>query len=252
VETYPVFLIPITGIPFIKQKDDLVKIILGQLEISGTSFDSGDILVLSQKIVSKAEGAVIALNSCHPSEEALKLARICNKDARLVELILRESKKVLRVGHNLIITEHKRGWVCANAGIDQSNVPKGFVTLLPMDPDRTAREIREKLQKITGVEIAVIIIDSHGRPFRIGSIGVALGSAGICTLVDKRGETDLYGYPLRSTQIALADQVASAASMIMGETNEGIPAVIVRGLDYRKGNSKAQDLIRAKEKDLFR
>ena len=229
-----------------------MKIILGQLENSGTVFDPGDILVLSQKIVSKAEGAVIALNSCRPSEEALKLARTCNKDARLVELILRESKKVLRVSHNLIITEHKRGWVCANAGIDQSNVPRGYVTLLPKDPDRTAREIREKLQKITGVEIAVIIIDSHGRPFRIGSVGVALGSAGICTVVDKRGETDLYGYPLRSTQIALADQVASAASMIMGETSEGIPAVIVRGLEYLKGKSKARDLIRAKEKDLFR
>ncbi len=214
--------------------------------------DSRDILVLSQKIVSKAEGAIIDLNSCKPYRKASELARVCGKDARMVELILRESKKVLRLGPDLIITEHKNGWICANAGIDYSNAPGSHVTLLPEDPDRTAREIRHRVKKMISKEIAVIITDSHGRPFRRGVVGVAIGSSGIDALIDKRGGKDLYRYLLRSTEIALADEIASAACLIMGESNEGLPAVIIRGLIFTKGSSRTSDLIRPEESDLFR
>ncbi len=212
----------------------------------------GDILVIAQKIVSKSEGAVANMASCRPSKKAKNLARSSGKDARLVDLILRESKKVLRQGPRLLVTEHRRGWVCANAGIDYSNVPGEYVTLLPKDPDRTARKIRQRVKKLSGIEIAVIISDSHGRPFRKGAIGVALGSSGIRALVDKRGEKDLFNYRLKSTEIALGDELASAATLLMGEADEGIPAVIIRGLNYLKGPGKARDLIRPEETDLFR
>lgn len=252
MKTKQLILIPIHGIPFIQPGDDLVKIILGRLKVSGNRLKCGDILVLTQKIVSKAEGTMVDLRSCHPSPKAIQLAQSCGKDARLLELILQESKKILRQSLDLIITEHKTGWVCANAGIDYSNVPGEYVTLLPKDPDQTAKKIRQRVKELSGVEIAVIISDSHGRPFRKGAIGVALGSSGIRALVDKRGEEDLFHYRLKSTEIALGDELASAASLLMGETNEGIPVVIIRGLKYPKGRSKALDLIRPEETDLFR
>lgn len=248
----PVTLIPIYGIPLIQPGDDLVKIILERLNVSRNPLKSGDILILTQKIVSKAEEAMVDLRSCNPSQKAIRLARSCSKDARLVEVILRESKKVLRKGPSLLITEHKRGWVCANAGIDYSNVPGEFVTFLPKDPDRTAIKIRRRIKALMGRNVAVLIIDSCGRPFRKGAVGVALGSSGIAALVDKRGEEDLFHYRLKSTEIALADELASAASLLMGQTNEGIPAVIIRGLKYTKGRSNARDLIRPEEMDLFR
>jgi coenzyme F420-0:L-glutamate ligase/coenzyme F420-1:gamma-L-glutamate ligase len=219
VETRPVTLIPVLGIPLIQTGDDLVRIILDRLEEHGNSLESGDILVLTQKIVSKAEGAIVDLNSCKPSQKAVKVAQSCGKDPRMVELILRESKKILRQGRDLIITEHKKGWVCSNSGIDYSNVPGEFVTLLPEDPDRTAREIRQRFKKLLGVEIAVIIVDSHGRPFRKGAVGIAIGSSGICPLVDKRGKRDLFNYRLKSTEIAWADEIASAASLLLGQAN---------------------------------
>ena len=252
MKTKPVLLIPIGGIPLIQPGDDLVKIILGRLRAVRLTLRPGDILALTQKIVSKAEGAVVDLDSCRPSAKALKLGRSCGKDARLVELILRGSKKILRQRADLLITEHLSGWVCANAGIDFSNVPGHCVTLLPKDPDGTAQRIRRRIKKTTGAEVAVLIIDSHGRPFRRGAIGVALGSAGITSLVDKRGAEDLYGYRLKSTEIALADELASAASLLMGQASEGIPAVIIRGLKYQKGSQTAQDLIRPEANDLFR
>ena len=247
----PVTLISIHGIPLIQPGDDLVRIILERLKVSRNPLKSGDILILTQKIVSKAEEAMVDLRSCRPSRKAIRLARSCSKDVRLVEVILRESKKVLRKGPNLLITEHKQGWVCANAGIDYSNVAGEYVTLLPKDPDRTASKIRRKIKELSGVEVAVIIADSHGRPFRKGAVGVALGSSGITALVDKRGEEDLFHYRLKSTEIALADELASAASLLMGQTNEGIPVVIIRGLKYPKGHSNARDLIRPEEMDLF-
>ena len=252
MKTKPIFLIPIHGIPFIQPGDDLVKIILERLKVSRNHLKSEDILVLTQKIVSKAEGAMVDLTSSHPSRKAIRLAQSCGKDPRVVELILQESKKVLRQGPTFIVSEHKNGWVCANAGIDYSNVPGEYVTLLPKDPDETARQIRQRVKDLAGVESAVIIIDSHGRPFRKGAVGVAIGSSGICALVNKRGEEDLFHYRLKGTEIALADDLASAASLLMGQTNEGIPAVIIRGLKFPKGRGKARDLIRPEEEDLFR
>jgi coenzyme F420-0:L-glutamate ligase/coenzyme F420-1:gamma-L-glutamate ligase len=248
----PVTLIPIHGIPIIQPGDDLVKIIIGRLRAAHLSLTSGDILVLTQKIVSKAEGAIVDLDTCFPSAEALKLARSCGKDARLVELILQESKKVLRQRADVLITEHRRGWVCANAGIDFSNVPGNCVSLLPRNPDRTARDIRKRIRHLVRVDVAVLIIDSHGRAFRKGAIGVAVGCAGIAVLKDMRGRKDLFHYRLRSTEIALADELASAASLLMGQANEGIPAVVIRGLTYRKSAQPAKDLIRPEAIDLFR
>jgi coenzyme F420-0:L-glutamate ligase/coenzyme F420-1:gamma-L-glutamate ligase len=195
---------------------------------------------------------MIDLNSYPPSRRAAQLAKYCGKDARMIELILRESKKILKLGDGFIITEHKNGWVCANAGIDYSNVPGNYVTFLPQDPDHTAEKMRQRIKLLCGVEVAVVIIDSQGRPFRNGSIGIAIGSSGIPALVHKRGEKDLFNYRLKNTEVALADEIASAASLIMGETNEGIPVVVIRGLKYPKKQGKAHDLIRSEKTDLFR
>jgi coenzyme F420-0:L-glutamate ligase/coenzyme F420-1:gamma-L-glutamate ligase len=247
-----VVLIPISGIPLIQPGDDLVKVIIGRLKASHETLRSGDILVITQKIVSKAEGAMMDLKSCCPSRRAKQLAQFCGKDARMIELILRESKKILRLGDGFIITEHKNGWVCANAGIDYSNVQGNYVTLLPQDPDRTAGKIRRKIRVLCGVEVAVVIIDSQGRPFRNGAIGIAIGSSGIPALVHKRGKKDLFNYRLKSTEVALADEIASAAALIMGETNEGIPVVVIHGLKYLGTRGKARDLIRPEKIDLFR
>lgn len=252
MKAMPVTLIPINGIPLIQPGDDLVKIILECLKGSSNALRSGDILVLTQKIVSKAEGAMVDIRSCRPSRKAMRLARSCGKDARIMELVLKESRKVLRQGPHFVVTEHKSGWVCANAGIDYSNVPGEYVTLLPEDSDRTARKVRRRIKDLMGVEVVVVVIDSHGRPFRKGAVGVALGSSGLSPLVDKRGEKDLFHYRLKGSEIALADEIASAASLLMGQTNEGIPAVIIRGLRFRKGRGKARDLIRPEEMDLFR
>ena len=252
MRTKSVLLIPIGGVPLIQPGDDLVQMLLGRLRAAGDRLKTGDILVVTQKIVSKSEGPLVDLRSCRPSRQARHLARFTGKDPRLVELVLRESKKVLRHGPNLIVTEHRQGWVCANAGIDFSNVPGEEVTLLPRDSDHTARRMRRRIKALTGAEVAVLIVDSHGRPFRRGAVGVAIGTAGISALVNKRGARDLFRYRLRGTEIALADEVASAASLLMGQADEGIPAVILRGLNYPKGWAKALDLIRPEANDLFR
>jgi coenzyme F420-0:L-glutamate ligase / coenzyme F420-1:gamma-L-glutamate ligase len=252
MKTESVMLIPIHGIPLIQPGDDLVEVILQCLDVAGDPLKSGDILVLTQKIVSKAEGAMVDIASGHPSRKVRRLAHACDKDARLMALILSESKKVLRQSQHLIVTEHKKGWICANAGVDYSNVPGEYVTLLPKDPDRTAKKIRARIRKLKRIETAVLIIDSHGRPFRKGAIGVALGCSGLSALVNQRGKRDLFNYRLTSTEVALADELASAASLLMGQANEGIPAVIIRGLKYPKGHGSAMDLIRPEEIDLFR
>ena len=245
-------IIPIIGIPLVETGDDLVNLILKGLSVSGITLAPDDILVISQKIVSKAEGAVVDINSYSPSRKAKRLAGLCQKDERVVELILRESKKILRRRTNLLITEHKNGYVCANAGIDYSNVKGEAVSLLPVNPDLTAETIRKRIKKELGIDVAVIITDSHGRPFRKGLIGVAIGSSGIKALVDKKGCQDLFGYQMRHTEIALVDELASTALLVMGESDEGIPAVVIRGLNYPKGRGKASDLIRAEQEDLFR
>jgi len=252
MKTRPISLIPVTGIPLIQPGDDLATIIVERLKASENDLVAGDILILAHKVVSKAEGAIVDLASCRPSQAAEQLSQASNKDPRLIELILHESKKIVRQRTNLIIAEHKKGWICANAGIDYSNVSGECVSLLPRDPDHAAQQIRQRIKDLSTVDIAVIINDSQGRPFRKGSVSVALGSSGICALVDKRGNEDLFGYRVKHTEVALIDQLASAASLLMGETNEGIPAVIIRGFRYPKGRNKARDLIRPEESDLFR
>ncbi len=247
-----VSIIPLPNLPLIRRGDDLVNIILKCLSDSGGELLKGDILVLSQKIVSKAEGNTVDLNEVSPSKEALELAREVGKDPRLVHLILKESKRMVRKSRGVLIMEHKKGWICADAGVDFSNVAGNCVALLPEEPDRTAENIRNRLRESLHVEIAILISDSQGRPFRSGSVGIALGCAGMPALVSLIGDEDLYHYKLRHAQVALADQVASTALLAMGEANEGVPAVIVRGLNFPRKKGTARDLIRSQEKDLFR
>ncbi len=222
------------------------------------SLEDGDILVLAQKIVSKAEGRLVNLTTITPSKEAIELAGRSEKDPRLVELILRESKDVLRVRPGTIIVEHKLGFICASAGIDHSNVkgidgnPDDWVLLLPEDPDRSALEIRRKVKIATGNRIGVLIINSHGRAWRLGTIGTAIGISGLPGVVDERGWKDLFGYKLKITIVAAADELAAAASLVMGEAAEGIPAVHVRGFPFALREGSLQELIRSKEDDLFR
>lgn len=249
-------LIPLPRIPLIQPGDDLVRVILASFERTGMTFLDGDILVIAQKIVSKSEGRMVNLETVTPSERAIQLADCSEKDARLVELILQESKSVLRSRPGTIIVEHRLGFVCANAGIDQSNVrpemDEDWALLLPLDPDGSAAKIRKRLEKISDASLGVLIIDSHGRAWRLGTAGVAIGLSGLPGLVDLRGEKDLFGYSLRITQIGAADELASAASLVMGQAAESRPVVLVRGFPYPLREGGLGELIRPKELDLFR
>jgi coenzyme F420-0:L-glutamate ligase/coenzyme F420-1:gamma-L-glutamate ligase len=244
---------PLRGIPPIAAGDDLADIALASLQESDERLREGDVLVFAQKIVSKAEGRAVDLASVVPSTRALKLANETDKDARLVELILRESSEVLRHRPGLLIVVHRLGFILANAGIDRSNVGGGDrVLLLPIDPDASAARIREDLRAKTGLDVAVTIIDSIGRPWRMGTVGTAIGVSGIPALLDLRGRPDLHGRPLESTEIGLADELAAAASLAMGQADEGTPIVLARGVPYARRDSLARDLLRSKDKDLFR
>ncbi len=249
-------LIPLPRIPFIKPGDDLVRVILTSLERTGLTFQDGDILVIAQKIVSKSEGRLVDLKTVTPSTQAVELAERSEKDPRIVELILRESKSVLRSRPGTIIVEHHLGFVCANAGIDQSNVKKendgDWVLLLPLNPDETAANIRRRLEKISDARLGVLIIDSHGRAWRLGTAGVAIGLSGLPGLVDLRGEKDLFGYQLRISEVGAADELASAASLLMGQAAESKPVILVRGFPYPLREGNLNELIRPKEQDLFR
>ena len=251
-----VSLLPVRGLPLVRQGDDFAALIAAALEASGTAVQPGDVLVVAQKVVSKAEGRVVLLSDVLPSPEAARLAEQTGKDPRLVELILSESREVLRLRPGLIVVEDRRGFICANAGIDRSNVDQPeegeAVVLLPVDPDASARRIRDSLHRRTGAWVAVVINDSHGRAFREGTVGVAIGLAGLPPLADRRGDVDLTGYVLQHTVIALADEVAAAASLLMGPAAEGVPAVLIRGLDLPEGSGTARDLQRPRELDLFR
>ena len=251
-------LTPLTNIPMVHTGDDLVKLISEGLTRAGITPSDGDILVLAQKIVSKAEGQWVNLALIQPSTRAITLAATIEKDPRLVELILQESKQVLRTRSGTIIVEHRLGFVCANAGIDHSNVAgngdagEEWVLLLPEDPDASARNLREKLEEIFGARIGVLIIDSHGRAWRQGVVGVAIGLSGMPGLVDMRGKNDLFGYTLRITTIGAADELAAAASLVMGQADEGTPIVHARGFPYALREGSLVELIRPKEQDLFR
>jgi coenzyme F420-0:L-glutamate ligase/coenzyme F420-1:gamma-L-glutamate ligase len=212
------------------------------------------VLVIAQKIVSKAEGRYVDLDHVTPSTRALDVAQQCEKDPRLVEVILSESVEVVRVRPGLIITRHRLGFVSANAGVDRSNVaPEGIdrVLLLPIEPDRSAAAIRSILRKRFGVDLGVIIADSHGRPHRMGTVGVAIGLDGLPGVEDWRGRKDLFGYTLQHTEVGLADQIAAAGTLLLGQAAESIPAVIVRGAPFERREGSAQEINRPREMDLF-
>lgn len=249
--------LPVPGLPEVRPGDDLVELLINTLRNTpGTQLRNGDVLIVAQKIVSKAENRYVALDNVEPSREALTLAQRCLKDPRLVELILRESTEVVRVAPNVLIVRHRLGFVVANAAIDQSNLPDAGdrALLLPIDPDASADALRLKLQQQCGVKIAVLISDSFGRAWRMGVCGVCVGCSGLESLVDLRGTLDRSGRPLQVTQIAVADQLCATATLVCGEAAEGRPMVIVRGLSgsYLSTSRTARDLVRPLEQDLFR
>jgi coenzyme F420-0:L-glutamate ligase/coenzyme F420-1:gamma-L-glutamate ligase len=251
-------LTPLLYIPMVQAADDLARMILDSLAVQQIKLQDGDILVLAQKIVSKAEGRMAKLSLVEPGPEALHYAEVTGKDPRLLELILSESNEVVRTRENLIIVEHKLGFISANAGIDHSNVYgmwgdlEDWVLLLPENPDKSAERIREAIEAECGCKIGVQIIDSHGRAWRMGTVGVTIGLSGIPGVVDLRGEPDLYGYQLRVTTVGVADELAAAASLMMGQAAESTPAVHVRGFPYPLREGNLQELIRPKDLDMFR
>ena len=246
--------IAVENLPLITKGDDLAELICIASEKQNTPIHEKDVVVITHVAVSKAEGNVVNLKEVVPSERAEEIARETDKDPALVEAILRETKEIVRMRHNSLITETKNGIVCANAGVDKSNVEGARnIVLLPEDPNASAQKIRKNIGRLTGCDVAVIVSDTHGRPFRMGEINVAIGVAGIKPIRDRRGEKDLFGYVLKIKQTAVADELASAAELVMGQANEGIPAAIIRGYNYQAGETvSATELNRPKEKDLFR
>lgn len=246
----------LAGIPLVSPGDDLGAIAVGALAANGLIPEAGDILVVAQKIVSKAEGRYVDVAKVQPSERAIALAAELDKDPRFVEVVLSEAKRVVRYRPGLLIVEHRLGFVMANAGIDHSNLPAEDgverVLLLPEDPDGSARALREQLIDAFGADIAVVISDSFGRPWRKGTVGVALGAAGLPALIDMRGHPDLFGRELQVTETGFADEIAAAAGLLMGQADEAVPIVLVRGLRWSAPQVPAAALIRPAEHDLFR
>jgi coenzyme F420-0:L-glutamate ligase/coenzyme F420-1:gamma-L-glutamate ligase len=248
-------LMPLRSVPLVQPGDDLAAIVVQALAASNETLQPRDVLILAQKIVSKAEGRAVDLKTVTPSPRAIELARAAHKDPRVVELILSESTEVLRHRPGAIIVAHRLGFVLANAGIDMSNVgPDGeeHALLLPADPDRSCRQLRAHLRERTGADVAVLIIDSFGRAWRNGTIGTAIGVSGFPSLADLRGKPDLFGRPLQITEVGLADELAAAASLMMGQAAEGAPIVLARGVPYERRESSVQELVRPKAQDLFR
>jgi len=235
---------PVEGLPEIGEGDDLAELIAERAEL-----EDGDVLVVAQKAVSKAEGRVVRLEDIEPSERALELAN--EDDPRRTEAILRETAEIVRIRPPLLIVQTRHGFTCASAGVDASNAPEpGMLVLLPLDPDASAARIRDRVRELTGKTVGVIVSDSFGRPWRMGTTDVAIGAAGIRVLEDLRGTTDRIGYELRSTQIAIADELAGAAQLVMGKA-DGIPVAVIRGLDVA-GDGAAVELVMPPERDLFR
>jgi coenzyme F420-0:L-glutamate ligase/coenzyme F420-1:gamma-L-glutamate ligase len=242
--------------PHVAAGDDLAAMTADALGRGGLQLHTDDVLVFAQKVVSKAEGRQIDLTTVTPGARALEVARTVQKDPRLVELVLRESRRIVRAAKDVLIVEHRLGLIMANAGIDQSNVADPasgeFALLLPEDPDASAAGLRERLRALTGCAPGVVISDSFGRPWRVGTIGVAIGCAGVPATLDLRGSTDMFGRPLRVTVVGHADEVASAASIVMGQASEARPVALVRGLASREPAQPAAVLIRPQQQDLFR
>jgi coenzyme F420-0:L-glutamate ligase/coenzyme F420-1:gamma-L-glutamate ligase len=246
--------IAVENLPLIKKGDNLGQLIVETAKKQNTPIQEKDVIVVTHVAVSKAEGNIINLDQVTPSERAKEIAQKINKDPAMVEVILQETKDIVRIGQNSIITETKSGVICANAGVDRSNVSGDRnVVPLPKNPNASAQNIRQEIKRLTGANVAVIVSDTHGRPFRMGEINVTVGVAGIKPIRDRRGEKDLFGYVLRIKQTAIADELSSAAELVIGQANEGIPAAIIRGYKYQTAeNASATELTRPKEKDLFR
>jgi coenzyme F420-0:L-glutamate ligase / coenzyme F420-1:gamma-L-glutamate ligase len=247
---------PLPGLPRVRPGDDLVVLIEAALERAGLAPEPGDIIVVAQKIVSKSEGRLARLDEVKPSARANELAAVTGKDPRQVQLVLDESDEVLRAKKNVMVVAHRLGLVMANAGIDRSNVDQPgdgeSVLLLPVDPDASARRLKEGLEARYGGPLGVVITDSIGRAWRLGTVGHAIGAAGVPSLIDQRGQPDMNGRALEVTETAFADSVASAAVLVMGEAAEGTPAALLRGLEWTAPERPAAALIRPKREDMFR
>ena len=245
-------IIGLKKLPLIKEGNNLADFIVRAAKEEGVPLATGDVVVIAQKIVSKAEGRVVKLDSITPSAMAQKIAQASGKDPRHVEAILGESAKIVRQKNAHLIVETKHGFVCANAGVDRSNVEdQDSLTLLPADPDRSARNIREGIRELTGADLGVIISDTFGRAWRIGQVNVAIGLDGMSPVLDYRGQKDMFGYVLNVTQMAVADELASAAELVMRKS-DGVPVVIIKGFDYSPTKGSAKDLVRPEDEDLFR
>ena len=246
----------VPGIPLIQPGADLAGIVHERMRAAGITLQESDVVVFAQKIVSKSENRLVRLKDVTPSPLALEVAAVTEHDPRLDELILRESNEILKMRKGLLVVEQRTGFICANAGIDRSNIEPDdgeiVVSLLPLDPDASARGLRESLSKLSGATLAVLIIDTHGRPFRDGVVGVTIGVAGMRALRDARGEEDLFGFHLQHTVLSPADELAAGASMLMGQSGEGRPVIVVRGARFTPGEGSIRELIRPRELDLFR
>jgi coenzyme F420-0:L-glutamate ligase/coenzyme F420-1:gamma-L-glutamate ligase len=247
-------IIAVENLPLITEGDNLAELICNAAKKQNNPIQEKDVIVITHVAVSKAEGNVVNLDEVVPSERAKEIARKTGKEPALVEVILRETKEIVRMRINSLITETKNGMVCANAGVDRSNVEgERNIVLLPENTDDSAQKIRQEIKRLTSCNVAVIVSDTHGRPFRMGEMNVAIGVAGIKPIRDRRGEKDLFGYVLRIKQTAVADELASAAELVIGQANEGIPVAIIRGYKYQATErASATELTRPKEKDLFR
>jgi coenzyme F420-0:L-glutamate ligase/coenzyme F420-1:gamma-L-glutamate ligase len=244
-------IIPIPAKKDVEPNDDLAELIIASIKKQKQKLFNYDILVITHKIVSKAEGRLVNLDGVKPSKYAISIAYKHQKDPRIVELILREAREIVKIERGIIITETKHGFVCANSGVDHSNIKDNFVSLLPSNPDRSARKIRNVIKKKTRKKIAVIITDTFGRPFREGQVNVAIGIAGLKPILDYRGMEDTFGKELKVTEIAIADEIAGAAELVMGKLDR-VPIAIVRGYKYANKQGSAKELIRKRGNDLFR
>ena len=249
-------IIGLAGVPMVKPGDDLAAMTLAAYTATGLAPENGDVIVVAQKIVSKSEGRIVAVASVTPSERAIALGAETGKDPRFVEIVLSESRRIVRHRPNLIVAEHRLGFVMANAGIDHSNVAPDDgserVLLLPLDPDASALALQQQLAARTKKRLAIIISDSFGRPWRRGTVGIALGAAGLPAVIDWRGQPDLFGRKLEVTETGFADEIAAAASLVQGQAAEAIPIVVVRGLAWTAPEAPAAAIVRPPEHDLFR
>lgn len=250
-----VSVIGLEDFPLVKEGDNLAELIIANMQREGVALSDSDVVVVAHKAVSKAEGRIVKLKDIKPSEKAEKISKVTLKDPRLVDLVLQETKSIVKATEEILIVENRRGLICINAGVDKSNVEDGDAyALLPSDPDKSAERLRSQIMKMTGKRIAVIITDTYSRPFRRGQVEFAIGIAGLDPFRDYRGQRDLFNYVLKVKKTAIADEIASASELVMGQGNEGVPVAIIKGLEGAswKENVSFQDLLISKDEDLFR